>query len=293
MILVGSRALKLRLGGLFRREPADWDFACDEPEFNEYRAECGGSWQRNGGYWYDEESPGRVEIEVGRATTAGLIAAVSADKDSDIRTNRTVPSLDLLFTLKTSHRYLKNSPHFWKTLSDWHLMRYLGAKVRPEWADWLGERERETYAYKHPNLSKSKSAFFGEDANEYVYDHDSVHRAVAIKERPAYTYYMADGAEVQWDRDKFFALPQEYRINGVLEEAAVLAIERSLVPHPDRMSVDNAWRTAFSKVCTSITSGAFREFAYVNAMEILRAYKSYPYWEMFKVGLRDGVVKKT
>jgi hypothetical protein len=202
----------------------------------------------------------------------------------------TVPNLDLLFTLKATHRYLRNSPHFWKTATDYHRMKLAGAKIRPEYMEFFKLRERATLSYKHPNLNQGKAGFFADGDLLYKFDHDSIHESVAIGERPAYTYYMKDGAQVQCDKEKFFALPLEVRMNGVIEEAAVLAIERSLVPHPGTWKEDYAWQFALSKVCSSITSGWFREFAYLNIFQILKKYPA-GYWNKFQADLAAGNIK--
>lgn len=201
-----------------------------------------------------------------------------------------VPTFDLLFTIKQSHRYLRNSPHFWKTLADWHIMRDFGATVRPEYKDFLKVREAETYWYKHPKLNVSKDAFFADDGLEYTWDHDDIHKSVARGDRPAYTYYLKDGAQVDCDKSKFFSVSQEIRLNGVVEEAAVLAIERSLVPHPGVWTPEYAWKFALAKVCSSITSGWFRQFAYEHAPEVLKMYPQ-GYWEKFQKDCEEGRVK--
>lgn len=102
---------------------------------------------------------------------------------------------------------------------------------------------------------------------------------------------MKDGAEVQCDKAKFFACSREVQLAGVVEEAAVLAIERSLVPHPGVWSPKYAWKFALSKVCSSITSGWFREFAYENALDVLKLYPAN-YWDKFQKDVESGLVRK-
>jgi hypothetical protein len=201
-----------------------------------------------------------------------------------------VPTFDMLFTIKQSHRYLRNSPHFWKTLADWHTMREKGATIRPEYKDFLKMREAETYWYKHPKLNTSKEDFFKDDNIDYVWDHDDIHKSVAVYDRPAYTYYLKDGAQVDCDKDKFFSISQDLRLAGVVEEAAVLAVERSLVPHPGVWTPEYAWKFALAKVCSSITSGWFRQFAYENAPTVLKL-QPVGYWEKFQKDCESGLVK--
>ena len=101
---------------------------------------------------------------------------------------------------------------------------------------------------------------------------------------------MKDGEQVLTDKAKFFACTREIQLAGVVEEAATLAIERSLLPHPGVWTPEYAWRFALAKVCSSITSGWFREFAYENALEILKLYPN-GYWEKFQQDRADGKVR--
>ena len=173
---------------------------------------------------------------------------------------------------------------------DYQVLKRAGCTVRPEYQEFFKLRQKETYNYAHPKLNQSKDGFFADDSIQYVYDHDTIHESVARGERPAYTYYIKDGEEVQCDKNKFFALDEQVRMNGVIEEAAVLAIERSLVPHPNVWTPQFAWKFALSKVCSSITSGWFRAYAYENALDILKQYPE-GYWEKFQEDVKAGQVK--
>lgn len=195
--------------------------------------------------------------------------------------------LEVLLFLKMSHRYRRNSPHFLKTMRDIQFLRKAGVTMGSELEELTPLREKETYTYAHPKLDVSKSAFFDGDGVPYIYDHDSIHLTVAIKEyfhynsatdctyfdpRPAYTFYMKDGAAVMTSKEKFFAADEEIRLLGVYEESCVLALERSQIPFPDA-SPRKSFEYALMKVCTSITSGWFREFAWENYDKVLDIYE--------------------
>jgi hypothetical protein len=202
------------------------------------------------------------------------------------------PSLDILYTIKMSHRFLKNSPHFLKTMRDIQLMASLGAKIPETHKDWFKAREKATYTYAHPKLNQGKEGFF--DKNQgvtYTYDHDSIHRAMAHLELPAYEYYKGDTAEVFCDKTKFDALPELTKLYGVIEEAYVLAIERSQVPFEGKPHVKYSFDKALEKVCTSITSGWFRRFSYDNYDKVQSLYDPN-YMDKFRKGIEIGVVKK-
>ncbi len=199
------------------------------------------------------------------------------------------PQLNVLYTLKMSHRYLKNSPHFRKTHNDIIEMRKYGAKI---WnPDWLKRREAETYTNKLPKLNVMKKDFFRGDGVQYIYDHDCIHQAMAHFGAPAYTFYMKDGEEVKSDKAKFFALSEYVRLAGVLEEAQVLALERSQIPYRGKVDPRKSFDIALQKVCTSITGGWFREFAWENFAKVESMY-DLSYADRFWSAVELGQVKK-
>lgn len=243
-----------------------------------------------------------VEFEIAWSGTAAAALAQMVEqtslKTSLFGAEMGVPSLDQLYTLKMSHRYLKDSPHFHKTRADIMLMREYGAKVFDQ--EWLKQREDETYWYKHPKLNVKKGDFFKGDGVKYVYDHDDIHTAVAHMcvhdapgfpaRIPAYTLYMKDGAQVQCSKEKFFAAEERVRLWGVLEEAYVLALERSQIPFRGEVGPRRSFDMALMKVCTSITSGWFREFAWEN-LEKVEALYDDSYVDRFWNAVQAGLVK--
>lgn len=142
----------------------------------------------------------------------------------------------------------------------------------------------------HPKLNQSKDAFF-EDAEFKIFDHDSIHRAIAIGPQPAYTL-MLDG-EVWCSKDKWIMLSEEEKLHCVIEESAILALERSVIPalylNKSYRGVKWAYEFALSKVCTSITSGFFREFAIEHYDQAIAG--RFDYSTKFFDGMKTGVVK--
>jgi hypothetical protein len=200
-------------------------------------------------------------------------------------------SFDDYFLMKESHKYKKDSPHFLKTLNDLRKMkREMGMSVQllnDHRKQILKLREQETYTNSLPKLNQSKKSFFT-DSVPYVYDHDSIHEVVKHLDKPAYSYYIEDGQEVKCSREKFEALPNIVQLYGVLEESYVLALERAVIPHGT--DPKKAFDIALSKVCTSITSGWFREFAYENYHEVQAMYhKSFV--DKFKIALDNSKIK--
>lgn len=205
------------------------------------------------------------------------------------RTEFVVASLDILYALKISHRYRKDSPHFKKTLDDILLMRKLGAKIRPEHEEWLKWRERETYTNALPKLNQSRKDFFDNSASIYTLNHDCIHEAVKHLKRPAYEYYKPDAAEVMTSKEMFFACSEEVRLYGAIEEVMVLSLERSIHPFPN---VDRKWAfdMAHMKLATSISSGWFREFVWESYYQVQAMY-SEAYIDKFYEALHNGKIK--
>lgn len=202
-----------------------------------------------------------------------------------------VPDLDILYMLKMSHRYRKDSIFFKKTLDDILLMRKLGAKIRPEHQDWYEWRQRETYQNVLPKLNQSKKEFFDNSASIYTLDHDSIHEAVKHLPQPAYEYFKPDTAEVMTSKVMFFRCPREVQIYAAVEEVMVLSIERAI--HPFKLIGEKrrwAFDMAHMKLATSISSGWFREFVWENYYEVQAMY-SEEYVDKFYDALHNGRIK--
>ena len=202
----------------------------------------------------------------------------------------TIPPLPLLYALKMSHRYLKNSPHFRKTMKDIKLMRTkVGPGINLEYYDWFLKREKETYSYNHPALNVSKDTFF-KDESFYQYDHDDIQEAVKIGYEPAYKAILSDSAEVKCDRSKFDNLEYYHKLYCALEECYVLALERYLIPN-NGGDPRKAFDIAAMKVCTSITSGWFREWCWEHYQNIIDNYCD-GYYHRFIQANADGKIRE-
>ncbi len=206
-----------------------------------------------------------------------------------------ISSIEFLYILKMSHRFLKNSKHFNKTMNDIIKLRKIIdiKEINNTLFDFKGsffrEREKETYSYNHPKLNTTKNDFFKDDI-PYVYDHDSIHLAVKHLDKPAYEYYKSDEKEVFCSRIMFFDQEEKIRLFGVLEEAYVLALERSQI-HKPSWTPRQSFEFALMKICTSITSGWFREYAWENYFKILNMYDD-SYVEKFWKKVEEGLVLK-
>ena len=229
-----------------------------------------------------------LDVAVEGSTSLRLLSILNA-KEGIIYAD-----LNTLYTLKMSHRFLKDSPHFTKTRNDIKLMVGLGAKIPTDLQNWFIKREKETYDYSHPNLNVDKESFFKEDDGvPYIYDHDSIHKAVAIHNDPAYLSFKPVYQQVLCSKEMFDNCEYYIKLYSVVEESMVLALERSLVPLTFKPNADDMFRFALMKVCTSITSGWWRTWAYDNYDNALIVYKELgsKYMEnSLNEGLRSGIV---
>ncbi|WOZ57556.1 hypothetical protein [Pseudomonas phage vB_PseuGesM_254] len=290
MLIIGSKALAHH-GMLVDRQINDSDYICTMAQFRAWAKSHKEIIRRcvplSGTKYHVRDKDGwNYEFEIAWEGTA-------ARQLLDIYEGHGEASADWCYALKMSHRYLKDSVHFLKTMRDIQFLRTVisdDAHLIIE-SDWFKQRECETYTYSHPKLDVSKEQFFTGDGVNYIYDHDSIHLTVAITQEwdqpenqdnydqhpvPAYTFYMKDGSEVMTSKEKFMSAHESVRLYGVYEETCVLALERSQIPHGLGKEGGPTPRWSFEmalmKVCTSITSGWFREYAWENYDKVLAMY---------------------
>lgn len=163
--------------------------------------------------------------------------------------------------------------HLWRNLSfQKHITHYHKhlAKHRPAFTAF-DERVLENriaytmqaYPQGHPSLKKSVEDFF-DDYVEKKYNHDYLHELVAYHDKPLYTQLQHDASSAWCDKDLWNKLSNDDKIKCVAEETQVIAIERFLVPHNWDYPVRHAYIKALDKVCTTLCSGWFRDFAIDN-----------------------------
>jgi hypothetical protein len=290
MLLVGSHALLHHTCGGDPRIPNDTDYIATHDEAK-------AAITRTGFPIVYPNPKGTTLIARGVGQPVEFMIAWPGSSAEDILNleKSEVASLNTLYLLKMSHRYLKNSPHFEKTRQDILLMRQLGAVI--EYPDLLAKREKETYDYKHPSLMRDKKAFFNPaEGVRYVYDHDTIHLAMAVEPMvPAYTNFKHDQAEVMIDREKWNACSTEVQLRSVLEESYVLALERSQIPFRGQVEPSRSFRIALQKVCTSISSGWWREFAWEHYGLVMAMFEQRedekPYLVRFDEAVTAGIVR--
>lgn len=185
---------------------------------------------------------------------------------------------EVCFLLKESHKY-KDSVHFEKTRTDvmafrkrygcsFETMFQPGSKL----LEIYDKRCEETYR-KPISLNVKKDDFFSNDGVKYIYDHDWLHELIGLN-GPAYKLIQSDDADVLCSKEKWNRLPEIYKNLCVFEEAFVIAAERGVFPFQVEKYQDKRYYIsedfhklyvkALQKICTSLTSGFFREYAWNN-----------------------------
>lgn len=196
-----------------------------------------------------------------------------------------------LYTLKMSHRYLRNSPHFKKTMSDIHLLRSHGAMIPDELMEFYKLRSKETYNYPTPKLARNKVDFFENNQEGYrnqtymVYDHDTIHEAIKLYERPAYEYIKVDQSDVLCSKQLWRNQMEYIKLATVYEEACVLALERHQIPNNFAPDPRKSFLMALEKICTSVASGWWREYAWENYQKVVDLYDQIAQTDRFYISL--------
>jgi hypothetical protein len=288
MLLIGSRALKFYLSDYMAdKTPNDWDFISTEKDYLAYVEKHKDSivyiQEKRYGYTIYQHKIGPIEIEIveKRPSTQflynhPLIHFTYDWSQKDWSEPYQLPYFFILLLLKKSHRFLKNSPHFLKTMRDYNRMKESMDEFDYDGTQdsliqkWYKMREKETLDYSHPSLNQNKDDFFTDSF--YVYDHDQIHAIIAIGEEPAFKKFQAEGAEVKCLQSKFLNCSFDVQLASVYEETAVLALERHQIPNDYSPDARKSFSMALMKVCTSITSGWFREFSYANYDTVIELY---------------------
>ena len=297
-VVIGTRA--------YKNQGNDLDIICDE----EFASQLSGCERREGArgihYWVH----GKFEATVPKPGTAYEMvlknevyqrgaAMVEVPGKGEVFARKA--SIPTLIALKKAHLIL---PRRWehhiaeyRDLKRLVCLDYFRSTVRKTLGDEYGDlylqhrKECLETAKAHPRLNTMKDEFF-EEARFKIFDHDSIHRAIALGPKPAYTE-MLDG-EVWCSRKKWREMSEEKRFHCVIEEAAILALERAIIPSLYYQDVpfrgaDWAFKTAMFKICTTITSGWFRDYCIERYWDALEARPDFV--KAFFNGVKLGIVK--
>jgi hypothetical protein len=125
------------------------------------------------------------------------------------------------------------------------------------------EATMKMFPQGHPKLNQTVEDFF-DDAVVKKFSHDWLHELYAHHSKPLYTYMQPDPEFAWCAKDKWDCFSYEDKIKCIQEEAYVIATERFIVPSNYKYPPRLAYFNALKKICTTLCSGWFRDFAIDN-----------------------------
>jgi hypothetical protein len=253
MLLIGSRALAAQDPTFKLKPDADWDIVHNSPKdsftvLTHTKSEF--HWLEPDQYIYDNFRSG-VSVNI-----QGLSVECV--------------SLRGLAAIKRSH--LWRDHFFEKHITQYH--QHLKKHRDPRDDQFIKDRAKATkemIRYAQPSLLKSNEEFF-DDAVDKKFDHDWLHELAAFGDHPIYLDMKRDTSLAWCEKDLWDQFPQEKKLQCVAEETTVIAIERFLVPNNWKYSLFGAYYKALTKVCTTLSSGWFRDFAIDNHPEVMALF---------------------
>lgn len=207
-----------------------------------------------------------------------------------------VANTDILYATKKSH--IHYAIHYDKNMADYTLLKGVAnsdaLERYKEYYDLRCQEIKDRVSKKPPKLNRTNKEFFDRSQNVvgYVFVHDDIHEAIKHYDRPVYEMMKTDFSKAWCEKDMFHNLPHLYKIRCVQEEAYVIALERYIVLR--KGNFDNpqlAYKAALQRICTTLCSGFFRDFAVEHYYEILNAYDN-SYVDTFKNKVAQGLVNK-
>lgn len=208
-----------------------------------------------------------------------------------------VLNYNYLFLMKKSHIIFPI--HFEKNIADYLLLKNIAHlnnnKMEKEFFKLRrkeGQERFDVYS-KTPKLNVSNERFFkysGVEDNR-VFVHDDLHEVIKHYDKPIYEYLKKDFEKAWCEKDMFFNLPFEMQIQCVQEEAYVISLERYIIPKEYEYNDPFiCYKRALKRICTTLCSGYFRQFALDNYDKVIKAYKE-DFIHKFNEAYNNGTLK--
>ncbi len=273
-ILIGSRALNYWYPSMKVSETTDYDVISSVPIENDESSDVHFEWHDR---W--------------------LLNNDAFDQFTSEKNTVEIEGVKLYVCNPTGLAIIKRS-HLWRDLKfDKHITHY-HKHLRP-FGDVLLDNERQilqqrttmtmkAYPQGHPNLMQSKASFFA-DAVTKVYDHDYLHELFAFHDKPLYTNLLIHSDLAWCDKDKWLYLSHDDRLKCIAEEVQVIATERFLVPNDWKFPSKLAYYQSLKKVCTTLCSGWFRDYAIDYYPEVISLYNKEKFQQVKSVLSSKGV----
>jgi hypothetical protein len=244
--LIGSRALNFWNPSARINDNADWDIVTDFPMMFDHL--------RN---FEHHKTSVLNNSEIGQFASDMIIHVGNTPVN--------VVTMEGLAAIKRSH--LHRSLSFQKHITHYHKHGLVEAmrSAKESTIEFLVKRielTKKEYPQGNPNLMQKNEEFF-DDYVTKVYNHDWLHEQVAYYDKPLYTR-LQDDPTIAWCKKEYWQkLSHQEKCECVLEEAMVIAIERFIVsPKIEKPLLTKlAILRSVDKICTTLCSGWFRDFA--------------------------------
>ncbi len=183
-------------------------------------------------------------------------------------------NLNVLFSMKKSH--IHQPINFNKHIEDYHFLKNCLVIDHLEYITKKRIKETDTrLKSKTPKLNQTVDEFVKESQSvlNRIYDHDDLHKIVAYYNEPLYFKIQPSHDVVMCSKKLWDKLNYEDKIKCIHEEAFVIALERKIIPmlfqKGDLYTKEKAVKWALMRICTTLASGWFREFAIENYFQIV------------------------
>lgn len=272
MIIIGSNALDYWID--IYRIPKDIDIIVTEEEkdlfFKKHRNNIQYFVKKsNCKYKCKFKNGMKYEIEIQGINDSSALILSEINKNYKLEINNDVyfvPTLDILLSLKMSS--LNFNINWYKNMDDYYLI----LKYTNNYNQKIYEERKKEITERVINTNKSNDEFFNQSQAKIkrIYQHDSIHESIAYYDVPLFNKIKYDSTKAYCSKKLFNKLSFDDKIKCVKEEIFAIAIERFVLNSEkvDDSVLTESYRKSYEKICTTITSGWFREFAINNYLTL-------------------------
>lgn len=306
MLIVGSAALKNNFPDIDRKIK-DIDLIGSQSDINylintlkptkvkstEYLTTIIGI-QNKFGIWITDN----VEI-LNSDNSESLKKYIEYDSKNDKTENKLkYASNEVLFSIKKSHihfpikfdKHIKDYCLLYDKLNGLDILETI-TKIN------FKETELRVGKLKTPSLKKSTKQFFGQSDGfvKSFFIHDDIHRVMSHYDKPLYEMMQKNSELAMCEKEMWNEFSFEQKCKCVLEEAYVIALERKILPMlfggGKYSSSQDALDWSLMRICTTLCSGWFRQFATDNYLKI-KDFIDHNYVEKFLQAYQDNRIEK-
>ena len=224
--------------------------------------------------------------------------AIESDLEKMFPSKISFAPLEVLYSLKKSHIHFPIK--FDKHINDYCLLNDFfngNDKLSEITKINFKETEKRLGKLKTPSVYKPTTEFFGQ-SNGYVesfFIHDDIHKMVSHYDRPIYERMQKNPLLAKCEKDMWEDFTFDDKCKAVLEEAYVISLERKIIPclygGKSWVSSEEALRWSLMRICTTLCSGWFRQFATDNYIRI-KEYINPDYVENFLQKVQNKEIER-